>query len=175
MQRRGLTILCSILVVFGLLPRGAGAAQPDETGIDRNARCPVCGMFVAKFPQWLVQLKLSDGRTETFDGVKDMMAYYHSPQSYGAAAGVVVREVRVKDYYRQEWIDGRQAVYVLGGDVYGPMGHDLIAFGERSGAENFMKDHKGRRILLFTEITPQLIESLRQGHTMMGHSKNSKQ
>lgn len=175
MKSGGLIILSVIAAIFLLWSRPAEAAQATEPTIDRNVRCPVCGMFVAKFPQWLTQLKLSDGRTETFDGVKDMMAYYHSPQSYGAAAGVAVREVRVKDYYRQEWIDGRQAVYVLGGDVYGPMGHDLIPFGEQSGAENFMKDHKGRRILLFAEITPQLIESLRQGHTMMGHGKNSKQ
>lgn len=168
MKTLNLAVLLVMLGVFGPGQWG-GAAQLDKGFVAKDARCPVCGMFVAKFPNWLTQLKLSNGHIETFDGVKDMMTYYFSPQSYGAAAGITVREVMVKEYYSQNWIDGRQAVYVLGSDVYGPMGHELIPFAGRPGAENFMKDHKGREVLLFSEITPQLVEALRKGHTMTGH------
>lgn len=161
-------LLCLLLCLTGPIR----SAQADEVRIDQDARCPVCGMMVAKYLQWVTQLTLSDGRVEIFDGVKDMMAYVFSPQSYGAAAGVAVGEVRVRDYYSQQWIDGRKASYVAGSDVYGPMGHELIPFAERSHAESFLKDHKGRQILSFPEITLQLIESLRQGHKMMGHGKN---
>lgn len=164
-----------LAVIFTLLwpgPWPAVAAQADEPGIAGDTRCPVCGMFVAKYPQWVTQLVLSDGRTETFDGVKDMMAYFFSPQSFGAAVGVTTCEVRVKDYYSQQWINGRRASYVVGSDVYGPMGHELIPFAERSHAETFLKDHKGREILPFADITPQLIDSLRHGHIMMSHGKD---
>ena len=164
-----------LAVIFTLLwpgPLSAAAAQLDEPGIAGDARCPVCGMLVAKYPQWVTQLVLSDGRAETFDGVKDMMAYFFSPQSYGAAVGVTAGKVRVKDYYSRQWIDGRRASYVVGSDVYGPMGHELMPFAERSHAETFLKDHKGREVLPFPDITPQLIDSLRHGHTMMNHGKD---
>ena len=165
-------ILTVVFTFFWLGSWQAIAAQTDEPDIAEDARCPVCGMFVAKYPQWVTQLVLSDGRTETFDGVKDMMAYFFSPQSFGAAVGVTTREVRVKDYYSQQWIDGRRASYVVGSDMYGPMGHELIPFAEKSHAETFLKDHKGREILPFPDITPQLIDSLRHGHAMMSHGKD---
>jgi len=172
MTTRISAILTVAFIIFWPGPWSAVAAQTDAPGIAGDARCPVCGMFVAKYPQWVTHLVLSDGRTETFDGVKDMMAYFFSPQSYGAAAGVTAGEIRVKDYYSQQWIDGRRASYVVGSDVYGPMGHELIPFAERSHAETFLKDHKGREILPFPDITPQLIDSLRRGRTMMSHGKD---
>lgn len=142
--------------------------------IEKDSRCPVCGMFVAKYPNWLSQLLLSNGRSEAFDGVKDMMAYYFAPQNYGLAEGITVAQVQVKDYYSQNWIDGRAALYVIGSDVHGPMGHELIAFETRPAAENFMQDHAGKKILEFSEITEELIDSMRKGHTMKGHSSSGK-
>lgn len=171
MPKNNPSILFAVFILLWSGPWQAVAAQSDEPAIAKDSRCPVCGMFVAKYPQWVTQLALSDGRVETFDGVKDMMAYFFSPQSFGAGPDVTVGEVRVKDYYSQTWIDGRTASYAVGSDVYGPMGHELIPFADRSHAENFLKDHKGREILLFPAITPQLIDSLRHGHKMMTHGK----
>ena len=51
------------------------------------------------------------------------------------------------DYYALEPIDGRTAFYVVGSDVFGPMGKELIPFAQRAQAEEFLKDHKGRAIL----------------------------
>lgn len=162
-----LFLLCTV--------QGSIAAGPKAgEGVNKESRCPVCGMFVAKYPQWLTQINMSDGRSEFFDGVKDMLAYYFSPGQYGAAAGAMVEEVFVKDYYSQDWIDGQEAFYVLGSDVYGPMGHELIPFSSQAAAENFLKDHHGKKIFRFAEITPEIIESLRKGHTMKGHSMPAK-
>jgi nitrous oxide reductase accessory protein NosL len=165
-----LTILFLMCTVQGSIAAGPKAGE----GLNEKSRCPVCGMFVEKYPQWLAQINMSNGHAEFFDGVKDMLAYYFSPGQYGAAAGDTVEEVFVKDYYKQEWIDGRKAVYVLGSDVYGPMGHELIPFSDRAAAENFLKDHHGKKIFSFAEITPEIIESLRKGHTMKGHSMPAK-
>lgn len=134
--------------------------------INKDTRCPVCGMFVAKYQEWLAQIKMSDGTIETFDGVKDMMAYYFTPQQFGGDDTLTVSAVSIRDYYSQDWSDGREAMYVLGSDVYGPMGHELVPFSSRAAAENFLKDHHGKQIISFSEITSELIESLRKGHTM---------
>jgi copper chaperone NosL len=134
-----------------------------------ETRCPVCGMFVGKYQPWLAQVRMSDGKVAAFDGVKDMAAYSFSPEDFGAAKGAVVKDIAVKDYYSQGWTDGRKAFYALGSDILGPMGHELIPFSSRDAAENFLKDHRGKQILGFAEITPELIESLRKGHKMKGH------
>jgi len=163
-------VLRSVLVISLLIQMPAWAKEVQVETVDEKARCPVCGMFVSKYQQWLTQVRLLDGRVETFDGVKDMMAYIFAPESYGATKGAVVQDVLVKDYYSQEWLDGRISVYVTGSDVLGPMGHELIPFKSLAGAENFFKDHHGKNLFKFSEISPDLVNSLRKGHKMKGHS-----
>ncbi len=164
MRRWMVKVIVLLLVVAAQMSLAAGP-KPGE-GITKRSRCPVCGMFVAKYPHWLTQVNMSDGQTQFFDGVKDMMAYYFGPQQFGAEDGTAVDELYVRDYYSLEWIDGRKALYVIGSDVYGPMGHELIPFADQTGAMNFQKDHHGSDIYSFSEITSELIESLRKGHTM---------
>jgi nitrous oxide reductase accessory protein NosL len=122
-------------------------------------------MFVAKYPVWVTQLHLRDGKVLFFDGVKDLMVFYRSPEKY-SAQGKDITEVWVKDYYTLEWLDGRKAFYVIGSDVYGPMGHEFIPFAGAEEAENFKKDHKGTQIIPFDGITPTLLETMRQGQNM---------
>jgi copper chaperone NosL len=154
-----------LLLVFSA-QMSIGAGLKAGEGITEKSRCPVCGMFVAKYSQWVTQINMSDGRTEFFDGVKDMMAYYFAPQQFGAPQGITVGQIYVRDYYSLEWIDGQKAMFVTGSDVYGPMGHELIPFTGQAGAENFFKDHHGSAMYSFSEITSELIESLRKGHKM---------
>ena len=130
----------------------------------------MCGMFVAKYPGWLTQARLSDGRVAMFDGPKDMFVYNLAPDEYGAKGAKVV-DIIVKDYYTQKWIDGRKAFYVTGSDVLGPMGHEFVPFDSREAAENFQKDHHGKKIVTMNDITSELVQSMRMGHKMKGHMK----
>jgi nitrous oxide reductase accessory protein NosL len=66
----------------------------------------------------------------------------------------------VKDYYSLEVIDGRTAFYVEGSDVYGPMGRELVPFGREKDARQFMKDHKGKSLFRFGEITTEILAGL---------------
>lgn len=170
-------LLLTLCLLFFSLNRQAAAEDISSQffSVTGETRCPVCGMFVGKYQQWVSQIRLSDGSTAAFDGIKDMAAYYFSPQDFGAAKGTVAKDIAVRDYYNQTWTDGRRAFYVLGSDVHGPMGHELIPFSSREGAENFQKDHGGNKILSFTDITAELIETLRKGHKMKGHTMPAKQ
>ncbi len=159
----------TIMLMFLISTNGVASVHAPE--VKKDARCPVCGMFVKKYPSWITQLISADGDIQVFDGVKDMMAYYFTPDQYGNSNEITVTSVLVKDYYQQEWIDGTAAFYVLGSDVYGPMGHELIPFQSRAAAENFMKDHKGKELLGFSDISLDLINRMRQGHKMKGHNK----
>jgi len=162
-------LLSAILFAFFLVGNvGAVAGNGPVQNISKKERCPVCGMFVAKYQPWITQVFLSDGKVFMFDGAKDMLAFFFEPQKYGAKSEAKPGDIWVKDYYSQDWINGRECYYVIGSDVYGPMGHEFIPFSSIEAAENFKKDHHGKKILKFNEITLQLVNSKRSGQTMKG-------
>ena len=49
---------------------------------------------------------------------------------------------------------------MLGSDVLGPMGKEFIPFGKEAEARQFMKDHQGKVILRFGEITRDMIDKM---------------
>jgi len=155
-------ILLALLLLVGA--PAVSLAEPAAT-IGARERCPVCGMFVAKYPNWITQVRLADGTVRYFDGMKDLLAYYLQPSHYGGKPDTI-REVWAKDYYTLTWLDARTAYYVVGSDVYGPMGVELIPFASEKAAQAFAKDHQGKQVLPFAAITEALVDSLRTGQQM---------
>jgi nitrous oxide reductase accessory protein NosL len=124
-------------------------------------KCPVCGMFVAKYPDWAAVVRFRDGTIAWFDGCKDLFSYYLNLGKFNPAQSPdSIRAIQVKDYYGLKSIDGRKAFYVPGSDVYGPMGKELIPFEKEADAKEFLHDHKGKRVLRFNEITPAIMKAL---------------
>ena len=124
-------------------------------------KCPVCGMFVAKYPDFVALIVFKDGTNAFFDGVKDMMKCYFNLKKYQPSKKPEdIESAYVTDYYSLEWVRGLDAFYVLGSDVYGPMGRELIPLRTEADAKEFMKDHKGKSILRFKDITPETIRGL---------------
>jgi nitrous oxide reductase accessory protein NosL len=156
---------CIVLLSLGLfgLPMNALAV---DTPVGKDTRCAVCGMFVAKYPNWIVSLTMSDGEIKHFDGVKDMLVFFFAPQKYGAKQGSSIKEISVVDYYSLSPVEARKAFYVVGSDITGPMGHEFIPFATKMAAEAFSKDHQGKQILPFEAITSEQVESMRSGQRM---------
>jgi nitrous oxide reductase accessory protein NosL len=118
-------------------------------------------MFVAKYPDWSAQITIKDGHHVFFDGVKDMMKYYFDLPKYKPGKKTSdIAAMFVTEYYSLMVIDGLKAYYVVGSDVYGPMGRELIPFAQESAAKEFMRDHGGKSLVKFPEITLELIKSL---------------
>jgi nitrous oxide reductase accessory protein NosL len=122
-------------------------------------------MFVAKYPDWVAGATFRDGRVAHFDGAKDLFKYLLHPERYGAAGGVdraaaEVERVYVTDYYAVTPVDARAAFFVLGSDVYGPMGTELVPFERRADAEEFLADHHGTAILRFQDVGDPTIRTL---------------
>ncbi len=140
-------------------------SAPDEK-IKPDSRCAVCGMFVAKYPNWVVQIRHADGKIMVFDGVKDLMAYYFNPTGFGPYTKDQIKEIWVKDYYSLKWLDARKAFFVTGSDIHGPMGHEFIAFSSKPAAEAFREDHKGKKVLSFDEISSAMVNEMRTGQKM---------
>lgn len=123
-----------------------------------KAKCPVCGMFVSKYPKWAARIKY-DGKNYYFDGVKDMMKYYIFDGDFPYDR-TSISEITVSDYYTLEEIPAKEAVYVLDSDIFGPMGRELIPFKSEKSAKAFMDDHNGKDIVKFDEITDKMVMAL---------------
>ena len=134
----------------------AGPVKPS--GKDK---CPVCGMFTAKYPDFLAEIIFKDGSYATFDGPKDMFKYYFNLPKYNPSKKQEdVQAVYVTDYYALKWIDGLKAFFVTGSNITGPMGLELIPFEKEKEAAEFMSDHHGKKILVFPEITYDVVKAL---------------
>ena len=125
--------------------------------VPQHAKCPVCGMFVSKYPKWAAKLSMAQ-KVYYFDGVKDMMKFYCDPKAYHITPATI-DTMEVTDYYTLKTLPAKTAAYVYGSDVYGPMGHEIIPFKDRNSANNFVKDHGGK-VLTFDAITCKLLTTL---------------
>ena len=140
------------------ISNGSMKSHHDHMDVPDNAKCPVCGMFVSKYPKWAAMIK-HDGKVYYFDGVKDMMKYYIFDGDFPYDRTHISKMI-VSDYYTIEAIPAKEAFYVLDADVFGPMGHELIPFKSVESAKTFMAEHNGKSIVKFDEITDKMVMAL---------------
>jgi copper chaperone NosL len=157
------TVFLSMVLIFCLFlsTKIAGAADRELPKPAAKDKCPVCGMFVAKYPDWTMIVLFEDGSNVFFDGPKDMFKYLFDMKRYDPSRKAEdIRAVMVRDYYRLSYIDAHKAWYVLGSDIYGPMGRELIPLEREADAREFQNDHQGKKMLRFPEITREVIKTL---------------
>ena len=126
--------------------------------------CPVCGMFVARYPDWIATVLYRDGHAHHFDGAKDLFKYLLDLNKWAPGHQAEdIERIGVTEYYGVSLIDAHQAFYVIGSDVLGPMGHELIPLATKEDAEGFLQDHNGSEILRFEQIDQPLLLNLDKG------------
>jgi copper chaperone NosL len=152
-------LLLALWVVFSAQGRAVAVPKPGTKDL-----CPVCGMLVSKYPNWVAVALYRNGHAHFFDGAKDMFKYLRELSKYAPGhrkedlVGLYVTE-----FYGLAKLDAHRAFYVIGSDVLSPMGHDLVPLETRADAEEFLKDHKGRRILSFEQVTADIIDEVEHG------------
>lgn len=161
-MKRSLPRISGLLLasfVFGASLSFAAGPTPHKVG--PKDKCPVCGMFVARFPDFAAQIQFRDGSTFYFDGAKDMFKYYLDLSRYARGRKPAdIAAVFVTNYYDLSMVDGMAAYFVTGSDVYGPMGRELVPFAKESEARDFLKDHKGKTVIRFREVTTAVLRTL---------------
>lgn len=155
------------LLMAGCAAGAAGSVWPrpvKQPAPGPRDTCPVCGMFVAPYPYWIATVVWRDGKAVHFDGAKDFFKYLLDLTKYepGRQRGDIV-SMGVTDYYGTQRIDAAGAWYVIGSDVLGPMGHELVPQDTEADAKEFMADHKGRRVLRLADVTMPLLLGLDAG------------
>jgi copper chaperone NosL len=147
-------------VALLLLAAVVTAQEPSRRPSPKD-KCPVCGMFVSKYPDWTAAVAFQDGSLAWFDGAKDLFKFLADPGRFMPGRRATdVRVVTVNDYYGVKPIDAKEAYFVIGSDVFGPMGKELVPFGKKTEAEEFLRDHRGQRILRFGEVNRAVLDGL---------------
>lgn len=118
----------------------------------KTDRCPVCGMFIYKYPKWVAMMEAKNGEKLYFDCVKDAMKYY-----FKISNGTFYK-LYGQDYYSKKIFDLRKGYFVVGSDIYGPMGNELVPFDKFGDAQKFFKEHKGVFLLRFDQLSPKFLK-----------------
>lgn len=140
---------------------------PDGSKVDLAAECPVCGMVIGgpKRQGASVTFKdghlagfhgvaaavFKDGRVVGFEGARCLFIYNSVPQTYNVDVKDIARQF-VTDFTTKKIIDLSQAFLVLGSNVKGPMGYELIPFSSQEDATKFAAENDGKWIVQLHEV-----------------------
>lgn len=119
--------------------------------VDNRDVCPVCGMYPARYPSNKCQLLTADGEVIHFCATQCLFEFLKNPQKYQKTA-VQVNVIWVIDYQSGSWIYGRNAYYVVGTPVKGPMGKEAFPFVNLEEAKTFSTAHSGK-VLRFDKVS----------------------
>lgn len=163
-MRQNIKPLWFLFSVVLSLPFAVSSGPVDLPKPKPTDTCPVCGMFVAKYPAWVATVLYKDGHAHQFDGAKDLFKYLLDMPKWAPGHRVEdIETIGVTEYYGLNRIDANEAYYVIGSDVLGPMGHELIPLDTKEDAEEFLQDHTGTVILRFNQVSLELLQKLDRG------------
>jgi len=130
--------------------------------IDQNATDPVYILPLKKYPKFLCEAELKNGKKVQFVSVKAMMQVYQH-QDYFKRHKLLeddIKSIYVQDYLSGKRIPAQKAVYVFGSRLTGPHGDDLIPLENEEKAKIFMLRYGGTKILPFERLSKGLIRYL---------------
>ena len=125
-----------------------------SAGCKKEARCKNCGMKIDPSSPWRAELIAADGAVITFDTPRCALQSWRSGKT-------PAKSLRVQDYYDRQARDGSELRFVIGGDVVGPMGPDLVPV-DAARVSKFIQDHGAERALRVDEVTSEIIASIGQ-------------
>jgi len=138
-------ILLVLLLILITLP----AAAEAPPGPAADARCAVCGMFVSPYANWIAALETPDGEYLYFDGPKDLFKYFDKLGEFQPGISPDKVQLYVTEYYTTRLVPATEVFFVIGSDVMGPMGEELVPVAGRDSAETFRLDHSGKALQRF--------------------------
>ena len=128
-----------LFITFALLAACKGEAA---------ARCDHCGMKLD--PKSPFATEMIDGaKTEHFDRSRCALTAWLAHGTRGT--------VRVQDYYDRKMRPASAAEFVVGSDVVGPMGPDLVPV-DAPRVAKFEKDHGGTHAFALADIDEKALQ-----------------
>ena len=112
------------------------------------ARCDHCGMKIDPKSPWNAELAVGD-KVEHFDTPRCALSNWIAGKKEGT--------VRVQDYYDRTMRPATDVEFVVGSDVVGPMGPELVPV-DKPRVAKFEKDHAGARAIAIGDIDEKALQ-----------------
>jgi len=160
---------------------GDGGAVPDPVTLTQADECDVCGMVIPNHPGPTTETFYADQQPSghdnpaRFDSTWEAFQYDFERENQGwERQAMYVTDYSSVDYEITEdggdllisthpeaeaFAPAGEVTFVVGSEVIGAMGKDLVAFTDDGDAEAFQADHGGE-LLALDEVTPSVIAGL---------------
>ena len=139
-------------------------AFSHEIKYDKNTTGEVRHLKLYKYPTWVAEIELADGKKILFSTPKGMFEFYLHPggwySQYHIKSEKDFKKLYVTDFQTSKTINAKGAFFVYGTDVTSPAGDDLVPFDSYKAAQEFSKKHHGSRVFGFRDVSYGLIKFL---------------
>lgn len=152
-----LTLSLVFVATLTACNKPATPVSPQE--ITAGTSCTLDGMTLADFPGPKAQIHYATGEPDYFCDTVEMFSIYLRPEQKKSITGIFTQDMGKTDWEKPQgnWIDAKQAFYVLGSKKTGSMGPTLAAFSSLLAAEVFAKEFGGK-VLHFNDVTPEMVD-----------------
>jgi nitrous oxide reductase accessory protein NosL len=168
-NRKGLAwiaLTAALTIIIASVPVSSIAAEllelPDGSKVDLGQKCPVCGMAVGG-PEGegvtityrkgrvvgfggVAATVFKDGKVVGFDGARCLFVYNSIPSKYEVDVADMTHQF-VTDFVSKKMIRVENAFLVLGSNVKGRMGYEMIPFTNKPEASKFASENDGKWII----------------------------
>jgi copper chaperone NosL len=152
-----LVSLAAALGISGCNDRPTAAAPPSPQEMTASAVGRYCGMNVMEHPGPKGQIILA-GQKETiwFSSARDAISFTMLPEEPKDIRAIYVSDMARAPKWDKpgatNWVDARQASFVIGSRMKGGMGGDeAVPFSDKAAAEKFASENGGR-VVAFADV-----------------------
>lgn len=160
------TAVLAGLAAFVLTLAGCGAEEQTETpapfALTESAIGRYCGMNILEHPGPKGQIILAKAPEPIwFSSARDTVAFTLLPEESKSIAAIYVSDIAAAETWdapgAENWIDARQAFFVIGSSMSGGMGApETVPFSTEVAARRFVEDNGGE-IVGFADIPPDYV------------------
>lgn len=148
-------LLAVILLLNGCEDSSQATLAPAEP-IAPGDICHVCGMTIDAQPGPKGEAFMGrDARTLKFCSTAELLTFLRQPENKARFSHAYVHDMSNTGWDNPDddaFIRAADAIYVIGHDRRGNMGHTLAPFADKNAAEAFVADHGGE-LIAFDDIT----------------------
>jgi hypothetical protein len=133
----------------------AALAACHRTATQSDSRCAFCGMRISRDSHWAAGATAGDGHVVAFDTPGCLFRYRFSPRGTG------LRDAWITEYYGRAGArtPAGSVRFVVGSDVVGPMGPDLVPV-DRARVDAFVRDHHAREAFDYDAVNADVVSRL---------------
>ncbi|TDB03291.1 nitrous oxide reductase accessory protein NosL [Halomonas marinisediminis] len=163
-------LILPLLLIITLLLSACGESEPEVLAaaqpIEAGDSCHVCGMLITEHPGPKGEAFMEKQEEPLkFCSTMDLFTFLKQPENETQVSHAYVHDVAAAPWATPDdeaFVLASEAVYVVGHDQRGGMGHTLASFADKADAEAFREEHGGE-MASFAEIDLELLGRLGRG------------